>query len=736
MSTNINPLTRITYVNNILSTNNLKFHERMQLRLVHPAWAETIENDPMHWSRSPENLRGLPNALFGNSLLRRCVSFKREDQCFKPEDDNFSITLCPLSYRSGTTAAVLDAGTPVRVEQTRHIFHQHLACFHNSVACTFNLDHPNILKNYCVNYERLNGADRSHGTIFMERADNFLSLRAKIFSAPLDLTNTTLQSYFAQMIQAIDYLHSQNIPHLNINLDNILISGDQLKLICTKERKYFELLRDDIAGGVDFVEQTRHYFLPPEAIRRTQNGIEKKDFRAMDIWSCGVMLYFLLYQKLPFDLQVTDDASTVLYKISTNRLNFPANSNVSNAHEHALLLEMLKIDPKDRIHLSAIKSNPWVAAAKLTFSEKEKVQNPDLAHKLYSPDRELTETKEEELSFEYFHLKNLWGSNMDLPKFCRLLSTHRMLTAIGFKQILPLPSIRFSNNENTIIVATSQTRGTSLLHFLGENERLNEKRLKTIICNLLIAIKELHKKGINLRKFQPSSIFIDDRDRIYFDILGLMNDDPQNLLYRAPEDIYYSECTEPFKKEIWSIGIMLAQMMGIPINLEKRDVQHLIRKIFVLIGSPSESEINRLIKPGHTRMFALETAAFLKEKGYTQNFCSQSQENTNASSDLIDFVGSLLRLDPKERLDVDQALQHRWFADIEKEDSSTEITDRKFAKLKEYREGDREECLDYLRAIVDRNVREIPRPRVEVPLGRLLVPSEVISGAAPAARSS
>lgn len=95
-----------------------------------------------------------------------------------------------------------------------------------------------------------------------------------------------------QMLQALAYLHSKNIVHRNIRAGNILFDDPK--------RLNLKLIDFDFAGikpaGENFFlkEDGNPMFEAPEVI---QNNYDEKS----DIWSVGVMLYYLVSGLLPFN---------------------------------------------------------------------------------------------------------------------------------------------------------------------------------------------------------------------------------------------------------------------------------------------------------------------------------------------------------------------------------------------------------------------------------------------------
>jgi eukaryotic-like serine/threonine-protein kinase len=87
-----------------------------------------------------------------------------------------------------------------------------------------------------------------------------------------------------QLASAIQYLHSQHVLHLDLKPSNIIVAGDQVKVLDL-----------DIARppGRGRGEGTRQYMAPEQARRDMLTS-------ATDVWALGVVLFEATTGKLPF----------------------------------------------------------------------------------------------------------------------------------------------------------------------------------------------------------------------------------------------------------------------------------------------------------------------------------------------------------------------------------------------------------------------------------------------------
>ena len=96
---------------------------------------------------------------------------------------------------------------------------------------------------------------------------------------------------FKQILNGVEHLHSRNVVHRDIKLDNILINKQGNHIVIGD----FGLSNFCLPGQLLETHCGSPEYAAPEIFQKTQHFTKE-----VDVWSCGVVLYAMLTAELPF----------------------------------------------------------------------------------------------------------------------------------------------------------------------------------------------------------------------------------------------------------------------------------------------------------------------------------------------------------------------------------------------------------------------------------------------------
>ena len=169
------------------------------------------------------------------------------------------------------------------------------------------------------------------------------------------LSETQIAVIFKQVLSGLAYLHSNNIVHRDLKLENILIheieksktTGEDLfniKIIDFGTARIFDKKRNpqSIVGS--------SYYIAPEVLRQKYN-------KECDLWSVGVILYMFIVGHAPFDGCDDDEITTNLQRgiyRKNDRRWIKASKEVKD-----LIQKLLTYRPSQRLSAIQALNHPW-----------------------------------------------------------------------------------------------------------------------------------------------------------------------------------------------------------------------------------------------------------------------------------------------------------------------------------------------------------------------------------------
>ena len=253
--------------------------------------------------------------------------------------------------------------------------------------------------------------------------------------------------------------------------------------------------------------------------------------------------------------------------------------------------------------------------------------------------------------------------------------------------LLDVPKPDNKENYNDVYVITDLME-TDLHRVIYSRQELTDEHIQYFIYQILRGTLYFHSAKVIHRDLKPANILankncdlkicdfgldqgkLKDDDKtvqnlidnpslpieysnsiIYDDSKRELNDRNISRWYRAPEAILSPE-TYDKPVDIWSIGCILAELLGRqPLFPADNNLDEL-QKIISVLGSPSETDLE-FITDEKIKNFVLRLAKRTKQ--------SFNLMFSNANPVALDLLGKMLTFNPKKRYTVEQCISHPYF---------------------------------------------------------------------------
>ncbi|KAL1463689.1 hypothetical protein WDU94_015420 [Cyamophila willieti] len=152
------------------------------------------------------------------------------------------------------------------------------------------------------------------------------------------------KKWFGQLLDALQYCHERGVVHRDIKCENLLLDSDyNIKLAHMRCRSALadNTLSETFCGS--------YAYASPEILQ----GIPYAPHLS-DIWSMGVVLFAMVFGRLPFD----DSSVNELLKQVKNQVTFPKQPDVSE--DCKCLISRILSSVQTRPRLKSIADNPWL----------------------------------------------------------------------------------------------------------------------------------------------------------------------------------------------------------------------------------------------------------------------------------------------------------------------------------------------------------------------------------------
>lgn len=214
-------------------------------------------------------------------------------------------------------------------------------CLIEEVNILSSLDHPNIVKYYGT----FENSQYLHIEMEYLKGDNLYKIISLKNYNELDEKEMAL--IIRQLLKALLFIHNKNIVHRDIKPENVVFGKKDdystLKLIdfglatTTRNKK-------KLSCGTP-------YYMAPEIV-------EGRFYPKTDIWSVGVIIYFMITGKFPFNATKNEDIFEIIMKKPFNPIELERTDCSDEAKD--LVKRILVKDPEKRLSTEECLAHPWI----------------------------------------------------------------------------------------------------------------------------------------------------------------------------------------------------------------------------------------------------------------------------------------------------------------------------------------------------------------------------------------
>ncbi|GMK56218.1 hypothetical protein CspeluHIS016_0300580 [Cutaneotrichosporon spelunceum] len=206
-----------------------------------------------------------------------------------------------------------------------------------------------------------------------------------------------------------------------------------------------------------------------------------------------------------------------------------------------------------------------------------------------------------------------------------------------------------------------------LHQIVRSGQQLSNLHIQFFLYQLLRGMKYIHSANVIHRDLKPGNLLVNSDCELKICDFGLargfkpagngvdelrLTEYVATRWYRAPE-IMLSNRRYTTAIDVWSIGCILAELLGSKPVFKGKDYVDQLNLILGVLGTPADETLKR--------MSSDKARAYLKTLPFSPRMALEDLF-PDAEHDAVDLLGKLLAFDPDERIDVITALQHPYVA--------------------------------------------------------------------------
>lgn len=370
------------------------------------------------------------------------------------------------------------------------------------VAIHARLKHPSILELYTF-FE-----DSNYVYLVLELAHNG-ALHRFLVDKQKTLNEFEAANILSQVVNGLQYLHSNNIMHRDMSMSNLLLTATMhVKIadfgLATQLDQRFESKHTTLCGTPNYIS--------PEVASRSAHGLPT------DVWGLGCLLYTLLVGRPPFD---TNGVKSTLTQVVIGNFTIP--DHVS-AEARDLIQRLLCKDPTKRIRLHEVVTHSFM------MKKNHQMVTIDSGIMTLSSMGKSTRSKSEERSGKYQNQNEVMEQVVGSASMYRCFSSlsinqpsfHHHQSSIAQMsppepvkktiEVPPLSTVRLQPTrhatKNAILSILDEPPGEVVLEFIKYKAKYGEERIHDV-CRIssdglrIVLYQPNHGKGVKLQDRPP-----------------------------------------------------------------------------------------------------------------------------------------------------------------------------------------------------------------------------------------
>lgn len=270
-------------------------------------------------------------------------------------------------------------------------------------------------------------------------------------------------------------------------------------------------------------------------------------------------------------------------------------------------------------------------------------------------------------------VKKIEHAFQDLIDGKRHLREVQLLRQLKHDNIIPILDMFLPDKRDfDDVYIVQELMDTDLHKVIQSKQELEEEHHRYFVYQILLAVSYIHSAGLVHRDLKPANVLVNKSCDVKVCDFGLaragcvpgVTDYVVTRWWRAPEVVLMPSAYNE-KVDLWSIGCILAECMGRQPLFQGGDHLDQIKKIFHIIGTPSEADLVWLPEaPCPARGFIARMPVWPK-KPWSTLFPKVSHSATEA-------LEAMLCINPCQRLSAKFAMMLEYFQPLYMEGDSRE----------------------------------------------------------------